>query len=169
MYGQEGRELTMDEDTSKSILFVCLGNICRSPLAQGIMENLLERAGITDIRVDSAGTAAYHQGELPDPRSRQEAQRHGIVLEHRARKIKPSDFTDFQFIAAMDRENLQNLRAVCPQGLEYKIFPIMNLVPGQEGADVPDPYYGGPEGFAKVYHMLDSACEKLLERFQKIP
>jgi protein-tyrosine phosphatase len=142
------------------ILMVCLGNICRSPLAEGIMKAKAKKYQL-DLEVDSAGTAAYHTGELPDSRSMEVAFRNGIDLsDQRARKFQTSDFDRFDKIFAMDRYNYSDLAAKARNGADSgKLEMILNKTHPGENRDVPDPYYGGDDGFNKVYKMLDDACE----------
>ncbi|MDX6665417.1 MAG: low molecular weight protein-tyrosine phosphatase [Solirubrobacteraceae bacterium] len=141
------------------ILFVCLGNICRSPTAEGVMRHLLDERGLGDeVTVESAGTGAWHVGSPPDERSADAAQRRGIVLEGAARQVRPSDFTDFDLIVAMDRSNLRDLYALAP-GEEAR--DRLRLLVGD--ADVPDPYYGGERGFDDVLDLITEACERLVE------
>ncbi|MFH0945786.1 MAG: low molecular weight protein-tyrosine-phosphatase [Planctomycetota bacterium] len=152
------------------ILFVCLGNICRSPLGEGIMRHLVRDAGLEDrIEVDSAGTGAYHAGEAPDPRSREVAGKHGISLDgQRARKVAPEDFHDFDLVLAMDQKNLEDLRASCPPA-ERKRLRLMRSFDPEGGADVPDPYFGGASGFEDVFAMVHRCCESLLESLVRDP
>jgi len=142
------------------ILMVCLGNICRSPLAEGIMKAKAIKHGI-ELEVDSAGTAAYHAGEMPDIRSMEVASRNGIDLsDQRARKFQVADFDRFDKIYAMDRYNFSDLAAKARNGNDSgKIEMILNKTNPGENRDVPDPYYGGKDGFDNVYKMLDNACE----------
>lgn len=147
-----------------SVLFVCLGNICRSPLAEGVFIHLAREAGV-EVEVDSAGTGGYHAGELADPRSRAVAQKHGIELPSRARKVRPSDFEDFDLIVAMDQSNAANLRRSCPDAHQAKIVLMRDYDP-QGAGDVPDPYYGGDRGFDDVYDMVDRSCRALLAELQ---
>lgn len=155
-----------------SVLFVCLGNICRSPLAEGIFLSLLENEGLAgQIQVDSAGTGGWHVGEAPDPRSRAVARQHGIELTSRARQVDPHDFSRFQWIIAMDRENREELRTLRnAQGGPARLHLLLEFhpdAPDVEGApggvDVPDPYYGGPDGFQTVQRLVQEGCEGLLE------
>lgn len=144
------------------ILMVCLGNICRSPLAEGIMKEKLKKYSI-DGMVDSAGTAAYHVGEMPDPRSVEVAGKNGIDITYqRARKFKARDLDEFDLIFAMDEHNYQDiLSSLSAKGKEDKVKMILNATfPGKDFS-VPDPYYGGKDGFDNVYDMLDKACEKI--------
>jgi protein-tyrosine phosphatase len=142
------------------ILMVCLGNICRSPLAEGIMKAKAKKYNL-DMEVDSAGTAAYHTGELPDSRSMEVAAKNGIDLsDQRARKFQATDFDRFDKIFAMDRYNFSDLAAKARNGNDSgKIEMILNKTNPGENRDVPDPYYGGKDGFDNVYKMLDEACE----------
>lgn len=149
------------------VCFVCLGNICRSPTAEGVMRQLLESTGHADwIEVESAGTAAYHVGELPDERSRDAARQRGIRLASRAQAFDPVDFGRFDYVLAMDRENLDNLRALEPEqpfsghlGLLRAFDPL-----ARPSAEVPDPYYGGASGFEDVLDLCEAACRGLLAR-----
>jgi protein-tyrosine phosphatase len=144
------------------ILMVCLGNICRSPLAEGIMLQKIKDNAL-DWEVDSAGTSGWHIGELPDSRSIETAKQHGLDITYqRSRQLKASDLNDFDLILAMDSSNYSNiLRLATTTAQKEKVKLILNYAyPGQNRA-VPDPYYDG--GFEKVYQMLDLACAKLLE------
>lgn len=134
----------------KSILFVCLGNICRSPMADA-----LARHRSPGRKVDSAGTAAYHIGKRADARTLEVLQRHGIPYDGRARQVSDADFESFDLILAMDRANLDDLRRRCPASLQHKLHLV--LEPLGEGREVGDPYYGGPAGFDRVYGELDEA------------
>lgn len=144
------------------ILMVCLGNICRSPLAEGIMKKKLEEHGLTGT-VDSAGTASYHTGERPDSRSEEIARKNGIDISYqRARAFSRSDFDRFDLIFAMDRENYNNIMRLARNEQERsRVELILNrLHPGKD-MEVPDPYYGGKDGFENVYRMLDASCEQV--------
>jgi len=145
-----------------SILFVCMGNICRSPLAEGIFSHLVTQAGLTGhFTIDSAGTGGWHEGDSPDQRSIATAKSHGIDISgQRARRIQSRDFKDFDLILAMDRENLAALGGSAPDEAEIRLFGDAALGTGE---DIPDPYYGGPEGFKLVYTRLLAGCSKLLE------
>lgn len=143
---------------------VCLGNICRSPLAEGILRHKIEIYGV-DAVVDSAGTAAYHAGERPDGRSQDIARKHGIDISgQRARRFTVNDFDHFDKIFAMDRSNYENIVSLARNHEDIsKVELILNrLAPGSDG-QVPDPYYGGRDGFLNVYNMLDEACQKIIE------
>lgn len=150
------------------LLFVCLGNICRSPSAQGIMEKLVLEKNLEGIvSVDSAGTYGGHQGDLPDSRMRAHARRRGLELTHRARKVRPSDFEDFDMIIAMDDRNFEDLKALAPDlESEQKIFRMTAFSRNKLYDHIPDPYYSGAEGFELVLDLLDDACRGLLEYIQ---
>ena len=137
---------------------VCLGNICRSPLAEGILQS---KVNSNTVSVDSAGTAAYHIGKLPDERSIEVAQKHGIdITKQRARKFVVKDFDEFDIIFAMDDSNYQNILSLARNNTdEQKVRMILNETHPTKNLSVPDPYYGGNEGFKNVYKMLDEACD----------
>lgn len=148
------------------ILFVCLGNICRSPLAEGIFRHRIRAEGLEEsLRVDSAGTGGWHEGERADPRARAVAEKHGVELESRARKIRTSDFTDFDLILAMDEDNLAMLKIAGREVEETAELRLLRFFDPDGGpqAEVPDPYYGANDGFDRVFEMIDRSCEHLLE------
>ncbi|MEZ7900283.1 MAG: protein-tyrosine phosphatase [Flavobacteriales bacterium] len=149
------------------ILMVCLGNICRSPLAEGILAHKVKENGL-DWEIDSAGTAAYHVGNLPDERSIEVANKYGIDLTNqRARQFKANDFKEFDVIYAMDTENYNNILNLAKyETEEQKVKLILNEIEPDSNSSVPDPYYGGEEGFENVYQMLDLACEEVLNKFK---
>ena len=149
------------------LLFVCMGNICRSPTAEGVMRHLLRKEGLEDeITIDSAGTGAWHVGNPPDRRATAAAAARGIVLEGAARQVRPSDFDDYDLLLVADRENLADLRAIAPgEAARAKVRLLREFDPASEGApdlDVPDPYYGGPDGFEDVLDLVEAACRGLL-------
>ena len=146
------------------VLFVCMGNICRSPTAQGVFEALVVQQGLSQqMTIDSAGTHAYHVGEKPDQRSQNAAKQRGIDLfRQKARKIKADDFDHFDYIVAMDRANYTDLRVICPSGLQHKLHLLMHFSPVWNTDEVPDPYYGGTNGFEHVLDMVESASEGFL-------
>ena len=146
------------------ILMVCLGNICRSPLAEGIMKQVAEEAGL-DWEVDSAGTGAYHVGELPDSRSQKVAQFHGLdITDQRARQFKVADFDLFDHVLVMDSSNYQNVvRLARNEADKQKVELIMNFSEAGMNTAVPDPYWGD-DGFENVYQMLDRACKAFVEQ-----
>lgn len=148
------------------ILMVCLGNICRSPLAEGILQSKLPA---DKFQVDSAGTGNWHAGQQPDERSVATAKNRGLDIScQKARQIKKSDFTDFDHIYVMDTSNYRDVLALAhDEGAKAKVKLMMDEVfPGQK-VDVPDPYFGGPEGFDKVYDMLDEACTVVASKLIK--
>ncbi|MFN2309827.1 MAG: low molecular weight protein-tyrosine-phosphatase [Gammaproteobacteria bacterium] len=151
------------------VLFVCMGNICRSPTAQGVFESLVEREGLREhIRVDSAGTHAYHIGEPPDPRSQQAARRRGVELSaQRARKVGLADFLEFDYILAMDRSNYEDLKDICEPEHEQRLRLFMAFAPDSGMSDVPDPYYGGSQGFERVLDLIEQASEGLLAELRR--
>ena len=142
------------------ILFVCLGNICRSPAAEGVMKALLKAKGDTSVGVDSAGTGDYHIGDRPDSRMRAAAAARGLRLDHVCRQVRESDFYDFDLIIGMDANNMRNLRRMAPTvEAERKLHSIGQWLPADCGYDyVPDPYYEGREGFELVLDLLEQAC-----------
>lgn len=149
-------------DSKTSVLFVCLGNICRSPLAEGIFRHQAETGGLADrFEVDSAGTGAYHSGEPPDSRSIAVAASHGIRLTGTARQVRADDFGRFDVIVAMDESNRRSLQRL--RGGGARIVMMRDYDPQAGDPDVPDPYYGGPGGFERVYRILERACAGLLD------
>ena len=147
------------------LLFVCLGNICRSPSAENIMNHLIKEAGLEDkIICDSAGTSSYHIGAPPDRRMSAAAAKRGIQLKGNARKLQVSDLVNFDLILAMDRENYRDILYLDREGkYEDKVTLIGNFAKNHSEKEVPDPYYGGQEGFDKVINLLLDSCEGLLE------
>jgi protein-tyrosine phosphatase len=153
------------------ILFVCLGNICRSPTAEGVMRSLVAQAGLEDsIELDSAGTGAWHVGSPPDERATEAASTRGVTLEGSARQVKRTDFKDFDVLIAMDSANLRDLRALAHGDEERaKVSLLREFDPASVSSgdlDVPDPYYGAGDGFAKVFDLVHAACEGLLAQIQ---
>lgn len=154
------------DGTPTRVLFVCLGNICRSPAAQGIMERLVRERGLERcVETDSAGLYGGHAGELPDRRMRVHASRRGLDLTHRSRPVRYSDFDDFDIIVAMDDSNYDRLRSEAPTtDAERKIVRMTDYCRLHPGHDcVPDPYYEGAEGFELVLDLLEDACHGLLD------
>ena len=151
------------------VLMVCMGNICRSPLAHGHFEALVREQGLGErIHIDSAGTHAYHVGNPPDPRSQQTAQRHGLDLSaQRARQVEQQDFDEFDYIIAMDRENLAILHRHADEQQRLKIRLFLEFAPDLGEEEVPDPYYGGAGGFEHVYRLVDSASRGLLDAIRE--
>jgi protein-tyrosine phosphatase len=147
---------------------VCMGNICRSPSAEGVLRARLEAAGLGHVQVDSAGTHDYHVGEPPDRRSQRHAARRGYDLSAlRARQVERSDFERFDLILAMDEDNLDLLQTACPLPLRHKLMGLMAFAPGAAFDHVPDPYYGGPEDFERVLDLIEQACEGLLLQIRR--
>jgi len=151
------------------VLFVCLGNICRSPTAQGVFEHLVKQRNLQDqISIDSAGTHAYHVGEQPDPRSQSAARSRGVDLStQRARRVAVEDFERFDYILAMDRSNYENLKSMCEPDHLPKVYLFMQFAEHWKVDEVPDPYYGGSQGFERVLDMVEAASEGLLEDILK--
>ncbi|SHG42377.1 low molecular weight protein-tyrosine-phosphatase [Massilia sp. CF038] len=147
-----------------SILFVCMGNICRSPTAEGVFRALAAQAGMAErLHIDSAGTHAYHVGSKPDPRSTEYAARRGIDLSsQRARQVVPADFVHFDRIYAMDKDNLERLRVACPAEHRHKLGLFMQFAQHSDAEVVPDPYYGGAQGFDLVLDYIEDASSGLL-------
>lgn len=143
------------------ILFVCLGNICRSPAAEGVLRHILNERGLDgEIQVDSAGTGSWHVGEPADERMREAASRRGYELTSRARQITPADLDAFDLIVTMDRENLENVRRLGSGRARVKL--LSDYLDDSHPEEVPDPYYGGSQGFETVLDMLEAAMERIL-------
>ncbi|MGH8140803.1 MAG: low molecular weight protein-tyrosine-phosphatase [Steroidobacteraceae bacterium] len=151
------------------ILFVCLGNICRSPTAETVFRQIMAReAPDLGIEVDSAGTAGYHVGEPPDQRTRHAAMRRGYDMSAlRARVVEPQDFGRFDLILAMDRENLDVLSRRAPPAARERIRLFLEFAPEVDTAEVPDPYYGGPNGFEEVLDLVEAASRGLMQHVQR--
>lgn len=151
--------------TPVSILFVCLGNICRSPMAEAIFLKILEREHASDrFTVDSAGLLGYHQGELPDSRMRYHAGKRGYSLTHRSRPFSRADFDRFDVIVGMDDQNIAGLKKQSVTlDEDAKIFRMTDFCQSLEATHVPDPYYGGDQGFENVINLLEDACEGLFK------
>jgi len=146
------------------VLFVCMGNICRSPTAHGVFRALVEREGLSDvIDIDSAGTHAYHVGNPPDRRAQATAQERGIDLSDLvARRVTSEDFHLFDYVVAMDQDNYMSLSEICPEQHIDKIQLFMDFASQMRTREVPDPYYGGPSGFERVFDLVEAASEGLL-------
>ena len=145
----------------KKVLFVCTGNICRSPTAEGVLRHLAKDAGV-ELEVASAGIGDWHVGQAPDERAQHSAKARGYDLStQRARQVRKRDFEEFDLIVAMDRGHLEILRGHCPPKHRGKLRMLVN------GHDVPDPYYGGPEGFERVLDMVEAACLGLLHEIAR--
>ena len=149
------------------ILFVCMGNICRSPLAQGVFENVLRREGLEyEVFVDSAGTGAWHVGSPPDERAQKSAGLRGLDLSsQRARRITPEDCETFDYILTMDEDNYRAVASLCRGSAVVR--PFLDFAADSPETEVPDPYYGGPDGFEYVLDLVEDASEGLLEEIRK--
>jgi protein-tyrosine phosphatase len=146
------------------VLFVCTGNICRSPAAHAVFEAAARSAGLL-VTVDSAGTGSWHIGELPDPRARAEGARRGYLLDHRARKLRPSDFDVFDLLIAMDRSHLETLTSLAPAGRQGRLVLFRTFDPAADGAlDVLDPYYDNDGAFSGMFDVIERAVPALLAR-----
>jgi len=150
------------------VLFVCLGNICRSPTAEGVFRKLVAEQGLAEMfLIDSAGTATFHIGEPPDRRSQAAALRRGIDLSGlRARKARAEDFRRFDYVLAMDDDNHASLSAICPFGEEHRLHLLLDFAEGVKGRDVPDPYYSRGNGFELVLDLIEIASKGLLEHIR---
>lgn len=147
----------------KKVLFVCLGNICRSPLAEALFKNHIQENNLShEFNCDSCGTAAYHIGAPPDERSVANALENGLAYTHKGRKLSGQDFESFDYIIAMDDENLENIKRANTNS-HPNIYKIRDFDVLEQGADVPDPYYGGEEGFQNVFDILNRATLHLLK------
>jgi protein-tyrosine phosphatase len=158
-------------DVRARLLFVCLGNICRSPTAEAVMRALVDRAGLAgQIELDSAGTGAWHVGSAPDRRAAAAARARGITLAGHARQVLPGDFSDFDLLLAMDRANRDDLQLIAPGERERgKVRLLREFDPASAGSrelDVPDPYYGAQGGFEEVLDLVEAACAGLLEQIR---
>ncbi|VAW75684.1 Low molecular weight protein tyrosine phosphatase [hydrothermal vent metagenome] len=152
-----------------NILFVCLGNICRSPTAEGVFRHWVEQEGEADwITIDSAGTHAYHVGASPDSRAQHAAQKRGVDLSAlRGRQATIVDFEEFDYVLAMDEENFNNLAHIAPDDQQHKIKMFLKYAENFDETDVPDPYYGGSQGFEHVLDLIEDASQGLLEHLRQ--
>ena len=166
---QSAAPKTKGANPMTKVLFVCMGNICRSPTAQGVFRKMVTDANLdASVAVDSAGTHAYHIGEAPDPRAQAAAKRRGVdISDLRARQVTVDDFSEYDLILAMDWENLALLQQQCPRQLKHKLQLLMRFAGEHDAATVPDPYYGGPEGFNTVLDYVEDACQGLIEVVRK--
>ena len=152
---------------TRRILFFCMGNICRSPTAEGVMRAKLAAAGL-DVEVDSAGTHGYHVGAPPDERSQQHAARRGYDLSAlRARQLVAQDFSRFDLVLAMDADNLAHAERLCPPAQRHRLKLLLDFAPQAGKRQVPDPYYGGAAGFEEVLDLVEAACDALVETLKR--
>lgn len=151
------------------VLFVCMGNICRSPTAEGVFRKLVNEAGLGEmIEIGSAGTHGYHVGEPPDPRAQETARQRGIDLSDlRGRAATRADIVRYDYILAMDSDNVENLLEICPEGHDQKIRLLLEFAPQRPEREVPDPYFGGTAGFDRVLDMIEEAAKGLLDDIRK--
>jgi protein-tyrosine phosphatase len=153
------------------VCFVCLGNICRSPTAEAVMRHRVAEAGLTGtIEVESAGTGSWHVGDPPDARAAQEARARGFLMDGQAQQFRSADFARFDLVLAMDEENAAHLRRIAPDAdAAAKVRLLREFDPGAAGDDlsVPDPYYGGPDGFSTVFELVDAACRGLIDHLRR--
>ena len=161
-------DINNPDSSRTSVLFVCLGNICRSPLAEGIFLHLVNEDGLADrFEIDSAGTGSWHVGEPPDARASLVAGQHGVELVSRARQLTDDDLMHFDWVIAMDHENLRSIgRMADAAGSEAEIHLLREFDSEGDGDEVPDPYYGGASGFENVYVMVHRSCQALLARLR---
>ncbi|HUL83188.1 MAG TPA: low molecular weight protein-tyrosine-phosphatase [Gammaproteobacteria bacterium] len=154
---------------ARRVLFVCMGNICRSPTAEGVFRKLLEeRAPGLDVLVDSAGTHAYHVGDPPDPRAQRAALRRGVDLStQRARRVTEQDFTHFELVLAMDEQNREALLEICPVEHRGRVRLLLEFAPHVGHREVPDPYYGGSNGFEQVLDLVEEGAIGVLEHLRR--
>jgi protein-tyrosine phosphatase len=147
------------------VLFVCLGNICRSPLAEGVFRDQVERSGLSDrFDIDSAGTSSYHTGDSPDPRTVEVAARRGLELRHAARQLRRADLERFHYVVVMDGSNQSRVQRLADEAPgRAEVLLLRRFDPEADGElDVPDPYFGGPDGFEQVHDMVERSCSELL-------
>jgi protein-tyrosine phosphatase len=151
------------------VLFVCMGNICRSPTAEGVFRHIVKQADLEDkIHIDSAGTHAYHVGNEPDHRAQATARNRGIDLSaQRARKVRTGDFREFHYILAMDADNYAELENICPSAEADRLNLLLDFARDVKEREVPDPYYGGEQGFEHVFDLVENASKGLLEEIRK--
>lgn len=151
------------------VLFVCLGNICRSPLGAAVMKKKVKDLRLEDhIDIDSCGTSDYHIGDGPDPRTLASASRHGVPMDHCARQLTAEDLRDFDFILAMDKNNYRHILQLAPDDLaKQKVRLMREFDPQARGSEVPDPYHGGEEGFQEVFEILDRSTDNFIRYLRK--
>lgn len=151
------------------ILFVCLGNICRSPMAESVFDGLVEQAGLSGkVKTDSAGTSDYHIGEPPDPRTLEIVAKYGLENDHRGRQITTTDFSQFDYIVAMDQSNMADIQQVAPTDSSHtRIFLMRDFENNSNEKDVPDPYWSDQDGFEQVYQILLRSSQNFLDYLQQ--
>jgi len=154
-----------DPMANMKVMFVCLGNICRSPLAHAVFESVAREEGL-DVFVESCGTGNWHVGEPADSRMRKTAKEHGVVIDHHARQFQPSDLDDYDLIIPMDKGNLRDLKKFARPEHQEKIHLLREWDP-DGGTEVPDPWFGGPEGFETVFDIVDRSCRVLAASLQE--
>lgn len=159
----------MNQNKTVSVMFVCMGNICRSPTAHGVFRQLVERAGLSDrIRVASSGTHGYHVGHPPDARAAQAAKRRGVdISDLRAQQIEHDDFERYDYVLVMDQANYERVWEACPELLKHKIRLFMEYAPHCKTREVPDPYYGAGNGFERVLDLVEDASQGLLRSLKR--
>jgi protein-tyrosine phosphatase len=156
--------MALENNRDFAVLFVCLGNICRSPMAEGAMRAAADKAGIR-LRIDSCGTAGYHIGEPPDPRAISHASKNGVDISGlRGRQLCRADFEEFDLILGADHSNIADIGKVAPSGHRAKISLMLDVVPGREGAPLADPYYGGEENFTDTWEDVTMIANALIKR-----
>lgn len=147
-----------------AILFVCLGNICRSPTAEAIFRQKAAQAGLANLVIESAGTGGWHIGERPDPRAVEHGEKHGYDFSGQtAQQVSKSDFGRFDYILAMDSDNLAKLKRLCPAGYSGHLSRFLDFAPNAAQSDVPDPYYGGKDGFEQIIDLIEQASGGLID------
>jgi len=151
------------------VLFVCMGNICRSPTAHGVFRKLVEDNNLSEqIEIDSAGTHAYHVGNSPDQRSLETGRSRGVDFSDlTARQARSVDFEEFDYVLAMDKDNFRGLSAICPDGYNDRLHMFLDFAPQLKAREVPDPYYGGASGFERVFDMVEAASHGLLDHIRQ--
>lgn len=150
------------------VLMVCLGNICRSPMAEAVLQDYVQNSKLADkVYVESAGTSGYHEGNLADSRMRKAAQQRGYKLLSRSRQFISDDFENFDYILVMDSSNYKNVTSLDDGGHSHKVFKMLSFSESHKDQDVPDPYYGGEQGFSHVIDLLEESCQNFLRFLEK--